>query len=317
MGGVPAFPGAGHTDGVDEAAVPWARDVLRRSGVEPGPAEFVKDRPWSTVWRFSTPTGPVWLKACPERTRHEVRLLSALARWGVPHVLVPLAVEEDRGWVLLPDGGPTVRDVPLEPVAAQRRWAGALSAYGEVQRATAAHADDLVALGVPDLRLPQLPTAFERLALRWAPDVRPLLARVREEAAELADLGLPATLQHDDLHDGNVFAAGNVPSTGATRASGTPSRACSWPSTPGRRVRLPIRASPRRRPTSRAGQGSRRMVSTASSSSPCAWPSSAAPTAGTGPWRAGRTRPSPTDRAGGLVAPTRLRVGRGGLACSG
>lgn len=211
MGGVPAFPAAGHTDGVDEAAVPWAHDVLRSGGVEPGPAELVKDRPWSTVWRLPTPTGPVWLKACPERTRHEVRLLSALSRWDVPHVLVPLAVEEDRGWVLLPDGGPTVRDVPLEPAPAQRRWAGALSAYGEVQRATAAHPDDLVALGVPDLRPPNLPAAFERLALRWAPDVLPVLTRVRDEAAELAEVRVPATLQHDDLHDGNVFAVGNRP----------------------------------------------------------------------------------------------------------
>ncbi|GAB3463179.1 phosphotransferase [Kineococcus endophyticus] len=191
--------------------MPWAQDVLRATGAPAGPAELVKDRPWSMVWRLPTPTGPVWLKACPERTRHEVRLLSALARFDVPHVLVPLAVEEDRGWVLLPDGGPTVRDVPLQPAAAQRRWADALRAYGEVQRATAPHADALVALGVPDLRLPELPTAFERLALRWAPDLRPLLPRVRDDAAELADLGLPATLQHDDLHDGNVFAAGSRP----------------------------------------------------------------------------------------------------------
>ncbi|MEZ0493960.1 aminoglycoside phosphotransferase family protein [Kineococcus sp. TBRC 1896] len=196
---------------MDDAALPWAVAVLRRAGAGPGSAELVKDRPWSTVWRLPTTTGPVWLKACPVRTRHEVRLLSALARWGVPHVLVPLAVEEDRGWVLLPDGGPTVRDVLLDPVAAGGRWRDVLAAYGEVQRATAPHADDLVALGVPDLRLPQLPAAFERLAQRWAPDVLPLLPRVRDEAAELAAAGLPATLQHDDLHDGNVFTVGARP----------------------------------------------------------------------------------------------------------
>ncbi|MEW1957668.1 aminoglycoside phosphotransferase family protein [Kineococcus sp. NPDC059986] len=196
---------------MDGAAVPWARDVLRGTGADPGPAELVKDRPWSTVWRLPTPAGPVWLKACPERTRHEVRMLAAVARWDVPHVLVPLAVEEDRGWVLLPDGGPTVRDVQLPPAAAERRWADALTAYGEVQRATAAHADDLVALGVPDLRLPHLPATFERLAHRWAPDLLHLASRVREECAELAAVGLEATLQHDDLHDGNVFARGLRP----------------------------------------------------------------------------------------------------------
>lgn len=179
---------------------PLAWAVRRVPGA--GTPELVKHRPCSTVWRIPAPTGPVWLKVCPERTRHEVRLLTAMARWGVPHVLEPLAVDEDLGAVLLPDGGPTVQEAPGPP------WADVLAGYAQTQRATEAHVDELVALGVPDLRLPLLPAAFERLARRWAPDVLPLLGRVADEAAELAALGPAPTVQHDDLHDGNVFARG-------------------------------------------------------------------------------------------------------------
>jgi hypothetical protein len=184
-------------------AVAWALEILG-----PAQAHLVKERPWSTVWRLEAPAGRVWLKACPPATRHEVRLLDALARWDVPHTLVPVAVDAENGWILLPDGGSTVRETPLAEPAAARRWAQVLAGYGQTQRATEEHAEELVALGVPDLRLPELGAAFDDLAGRWAPDVLPLLPRLRDEIAELADLGPVATLQHDDLHDGNVFADG-------------------------------------------------------------------------------------------------------------
>ncbi|WP_432521178.1 aminoglycoside phosphotransferase family protein [Kineococcus sp. SYSU DK006] len=203
----------GARDGaVDGRAPGWARERLAERGVAVLAAELVKHRPWSTVWRLSTPDGPVWLKACPGATRHEVRLLEALARWRLPHALPPLAVDAERGRVLLPDGGPTVREVaPADAGAAARRWADVLAGYAQVQAASTAHADDLVALGVPDLRLPVLPEVAAELVRRWAPQVRDQLPRLREEAAELAELGPAAALQHDDLHDGNVFAAGGRP----------------------------------------------------------------------------------------------------------
>ena len=189
--------------GVDEGAPGWAATRVEVTG----PAELVKHRPWSTVWRLPTAAGPVWLKACPPRTAHEVRLLAALGGWDVPHVLVPLAVDVEAGRVLLPDGGPTLRDTGT----AAARWPAALATYARVQRATVPHADDLVALGVPDLRPPALPAVAADLLGRWAPELRGLLPQLTDECAELAALGPPAALQHDDLHDGNVFARGVRP----------------------------------------------------------------------------------------------------------
>ena len=188
---------------LDEGAPAWARTQVEVTG----PAELVEARPWSTVWRLPTASGPLWLKACPPRTAHEVRLLQALGAWDVPHVVAPLAVDVDAGRVLLPDGGPTLRDTGT----ADARWPAALSTYARVQRATVPHADELVALGVPDLRLPVLPAVAADLVRRWAPELRDVPAQVERDCAELAELGPPAALQHDDLHDGNVFARGLRP----------------------------------------------------------------------------------------------------------
>jgi aminoglycoside phosphotransferase (APT) family kinase protein len=69
----------------------------------------------------------------------------------------------------------------------------------------------LLAAGVPDLRLAVLSDKYA--ALVAADDVeqrfRDAVPRVREMAAELASYGVTETLQHDDLHDGQVFVDGD------------------------------------------------------------------------------------------------------------
>ncbi|WP_337060271.1 hypothetical protein [Kineococcus sp. G2] len=97
----------GTAEGDDDAEVlRWAAGHQEVTG-EP---VLVKRRPWSRVWWLPTPAGRAWLKACPPAVAHEVALVAALAAHGVPHVLGPLAADPGRGWLLLPDGGPTLRE---------------------------------------------------------------------------------------------------------------------------------------------------------------------------------------------------------------
>ena len=70
----------------------------------------------------------------------------------------------------------------------------------------------LLALGLPDLRLPRLPDLYADLVGRLAPDLGDVAAPARaavplvaDLCAELAASGLPDTVQHDDLHDAQVF----------------------------------------------------------------------------------------------------------------
>ncbi|WFF02040.1 phosphotransferase [Micromonospora sp. WMMD964] len=177
-------------------------------------------RPWSLVWRVPTDDGPVWFKANNPGTVHEAVLVETLAESTPDRVLTPIAVDREQGWSLLPDGGESLRDVLLrDPDLAH--WERALPGYAALQLASAPRADELVALGVPDQRPEVLAALFaelldDREALLvgaeggLSPDVyerlRAEVPSYAQRCRRLADIGIPATVQHDDLHDGNVFA---------------------------------------------------------------------------------------------------------------
>jgi hypothetical protein len=96
------------------------------------------------------------------------------------------------------------------------RWLDVLPLYAELQLAAAPCAEELVALGTPDLRLAGLPRVYSRLVVETeglAPDLRDrLIGRVADVDAmcrDLLALGVPETIQHNDLHDGGVFVSGD------------------------------------------------------------------------------------------------------------
>src|SRR5690348_9243000 len=98
-------------------ALAWIDDTLTGAGLRPtGPAEQTRVRPWSVLAKV--PVGPrtVWFKANGHCSTYEARLLDALARWAPGRVLEPIAIDAQRGWSLLPDGGQTLRAVaPDDP----------------------------------------------------------------------------------------------------------------------------------------------------------------------------------------------------------
>jgi hypothetical protein len=107
----------------------------------------------------------VWCKASRPGTGHEAAVLEAFAGWGIRKVLVPLAVDRARAWLLVPDGGTTLRQTRPDGHGDRdlAAWERILAGYAGLQRAVERHADDLLALGVPDGRPAALPATFERL----------------------------------------------------------------------------------------------------------------------------------------------------------
>lgn len=168
-------------------------------------------RPWATVMRVPTEKGDVYFKANSPALRHEAALVTLLAARRPDCVPPLLGVDLERGWMLMADAGTRLREI-VERERDLSCWLKILPLYAGLQVDLADQGDELVAVGVPDLRLSTLPSKYEQLLddLPTLPsDDRRRLAgnvsRVREMCEELAGYGLSETIQHDDFHDGQVF----------------------------------------------------------------------------------------------------------------
>jgi phosphotransferase family enzyme len=170
-------------------------------------------RPWSTVLRVPTDAGDLWFKANMPAQAFEAAVIQTLARRRPDLVPTLLAAELDRGWMLQADGGTLLRDIV--DGTDHGAWLDILPRYAELQIDTASERDRLLAVGAPDRRLALLPAQFEKLladrsalhslTIDELNRLRALLSRIDEECRQLAAFGLPETIQHDDLHDGQVF----------------------------------------------------------------------------------------------------------------
>lgn len=206
-----------------EQATAWIHAQLEAHGYQAaGPVELLHQRPWSSFARVATARGDVYFKAPAPSFRYEAGLTQFLARLR-PDCTVPLlAVDHERGWLLTPHAGITLR--AADPSAGQiDHWLKVLPFYAELQLEMAAHLPDLLALGMYDRRLAQLPGAYHALmeateSLRTGlepgltPDEHQHLLALRPQVtawcAELAAYGLPETLVHEEVHDVNVLVDG-------------------------------------------------------------------------------------------------------------
>ena len=186
-----------------------------------GPVERFRSRPWGEVLRAETRDGVVWMKEPRGATAFEVPLYWLLADAAPEAILTPLAVDEKRGWVLLPDGGTSLG----ERAEAEELIAGmsaALASYAELQIALAPRVDDLLEIGIADMRPGVMPARFDealRAGERYAaassdPADRESLERIEayrggfgEMCADLASRPGSASLDHNDLHPWNVLGS--------------------------------------------------------------------------------------------------------------
>ncbi|MFN2539676.1 MAG: hypothetical protein ABR549_16200, partial [Mycobacteriales bacterium] len=186
-----------------DEALAWAAEhgVVATGDVVP------RIRPWSSCWLIPTADGDVWLKAGAPGTAYEAGLVKALVEAGTPHLLRPLALDVERGWLLLPDGGQTLRSL-LDRDPDVSHWERVLPKYAELQR----HTEQRILPGAPDHRAERMPELFARLLadLPVGPrsELEALQPRLAQWCDELATSGIPATVQHDDLHDNSVFSNG-------------------------------------------------------------------------------------------------------------
>jgi hypothetical protein len=195
-------------------AVSWLDSRLMAAGIERiGEVTQPHLRPWATVLSAPTSRGQVWLKAPGPGTRYEVPLYQLLARVVPDRILRPIAVDVDRGWVLLSDGGARLLDVRGRADFGDL-LVSAFQHYGQLQRELAPSVPELLAAGVADMRAEVMPARFEEAAdaarrRHGAGDhfERALAMRdtFRSWCRDLAAGAVAPSLDHNDLHLGNML----------------------------------------------------------------------------------------------------------------
>jgi hypothetical protein len=192
--------------------VEWVRAVTARHGLRiTGEIQQPRIRFWSTQLTVPTDAGVLWFKEnCPGQA-FEARLVALLAELTPGHVVAPLAVAPERGWLLTPDGGDTLPDgTDLDT------WLRLLVEWAQVQRCLAEHTGQLQDAGVTLLP----PGSAAELVVRYtdlppgqpghldtgtAERVRHRLPAIAEWGQHLEATGLPVSLEHNDLHANNAF----------------------------------------------------------------------------------------------------------------
>jgi hypothetical protein len=185
-----------------------------------GPPAQVRAWELSCVLRAPTGAGDVWFKtnATLPLFVNEGVVLGTLSELFGDRVPVPLAVDPERGWMVLDDVGPEVGwEAPLEVVEEVAR------SFARLQVEAAGQTGRLLAGGCNDRRLGRLAAQAEA----WLPDLaatgelpgiddatwlsgdeqaalQAALPQLRACCQELAGFAVPPSLVHGDLHLGNV-----------------------------------------------------------------------------------------------------------------
>jgi hypothetical protein len=198
----------------------WLDRQLAGTGrTRTGPVTQPSLRPWATVLSAPATGGTVWLKAGGRGTRFEAGLYALLHEVAPDRVLEPIALDVERGWMLLPDGGAPLGDRLTGDalVAALER---VLPAYGQLQRDLAPHADRMLALGVSDMRPAAMPERLDEALAAVRPYVErhadaadragyDRVAAMRQEVEawcrQLAAAPGAPSLDHNDLHPHNLL----------------------------------------------------------------------------------------------------------------
>ena len=179
-----------------------------------------KLRPWATVWRTESASGVHFFKQnCPGQA-FEAAAVQVLAELA-PQQMVPVtAIDAERGFLLTPDQGPVFGDVAGDDLDA---WCRLVATAARLQREVAPSVSRLEDAGMTAMPVAgsvayvedriaafsDLPESHpSHLPAEQATALRGRLPAIRDWSEQVAALGLPLTLHHNDLHEHNAFDVG-------------------------------------------------------------------------------------------------------------
>ena len=200
----------------------WVSQVLATFNIEQtGPIGEPRIRFWSVLLTVPTDHGKLWFKENNPGQFQEASIVAALAEIAPEHVVAPLAIEPTRGWMISPDHGATLATLKSSDYAL---WARVLTDFADLQQQAAPHGKRLKDAGLASLE-PGIAGNFvsnQLLLHTGLPGEHPLhldaeqadriyasVPGIEDAAARLVALGIPLSLEHNDLHPNNAFIPGS------------------------------------------------------------------------------------------------------------
>ncbi|KNC18722.1 hypothetical protein AC792_10535 [Arthrobacter sp. RIT-PI-e] len=199
----------------------WIDLVLGGLGVvRTGAVEQPRIRSWSTHLTVPTDHGLLWFKENNPGQLAEAAVMTVLGDLAPDHVSAPLATEPSRGWMLTADHGATL-DTLTENTAAT--WSRVVSDFADLQKRVAPHGERLSGAGLSIMN-PEVAAQFVEsqlhlhtglpvahplhLTMDQAREVLRRLPAVDAAVEVLRGVGVPLSLDHNDLHTRNCFLPG-------------------------------------------------------------------------------------------------------------
>ncbi len=201
-----------------EEATAWIEEQCRARGISPAAApEPVRPTEQCTlacVLRVATDSGVLFFKACIQCPPLEPQIAKMVADRFPGNSPEVLAIDEARSWILM-------REVPAPDIMAHDKslampeWSATFRHIAEIHNAYAGRHEELLEMGVPDMRPATLRPGLarnvevvargskltEEEARAWASAE----GRLDELLGLFAESAIPPTLLHGDMHPWNLF----------------------------------------------------------------------------------------------------------------
>ena len=197
--------------------IKWASDCLTlKNYLLQGSPEPVVETPWSTVIRFSTSQGTIYLKQMPSLISLEPKIMQLLASNFNARVPEVIAINTDLHCFLMKEAGQSLRAY-LKTNFQPELMCRAITEFTSIQRATENKVKLFFTLDVPDWRLNQFSLLYNQLLeqeeflkgdgitdqeLRILGDLSP---KISEQCESLAKYQIAETLVQSDFHTNNIL----------------------------------------------------------------------------------------------------------------
>src|SRR5579872_1733284 len=198
-------------------SIEWAEEYLLSNGFTlTGQPEHVRTTPWSSVTRFATSTGYIYLKHTPEMLALEAGIIQILHNQF--HASVPdvIAHNAELNCFLMKDAGRSLREI-LKKKFDVVFLCKAIDQFTSLQLAVADHINLFLDIGVPDWRLDKLPDLYEQLLLKKDILIADGLSEIEiskltmqipiisKLCKKLSAYAIKQTIVQPDFHDNNLL----------------------------------------------------------------------------------------------------------------